>query len=115
MALDDVVAAYGAPPGGVLGGYNLLTHSHIVENVKETSSHTNSHKSAKTASSYAENPSNSAAHSDTEDAQNAGDADFERAAHTNENSPSEAPKPPQSNSVDLPVGAVPRRKKESEP
>jgi hypothetical protein len=115
LALDDVVAAYGSFPGGVLGGYNLLTHSHIVENVKETSSHTNSHKSAKTASSYAKNPSNSAAHSDTEDAQNAGDADFERAAHTNENSPSEAPKYPQSNSVDLPVSAVPRRKKESEP
>jgi hypothetical protein len=114
-ALDDVVAAYGAPPGGVFGGYNLLTHSHILENVKETGSHTNSNKSAKTASSHAENPSDSAAHSDAQDAQDAGDAEFGRAVHTDANSPSEAPKSPQSNIVDLPIGAVPRRKKESEP
>jgi hypothetical protein len=77
--------------------------------------HTRTHTNQQKQLLYAKNPSNSAAHSDTEDAQNAGDADFERAAHTNENSPSEAPKYPQSNSVDLPVGAVPRRKKESEP
>ena len=114
-ALDDVVAAYGAPPGGVFGGYNLLTHSHIVENVRETGSHTSSHKSSKTASSHAENPSNSAAHGDVRDAQDAGDAEFKHAVHTDANPPFEAPEPPQSNIVDLPIGAVPRRKKESEP
>jgi hypothetical protein len=114
--LDDAIARYVYPAGGTPScGYNLATHSHIVENVEETALHTHPRKSPKTAPETNENTRNSAGARGVSAAETDNLHTESRVHPTQPNSPSDSPKPPQSNIVDLPTGAVPRRKKEAEP
>jgi Protein of unknown function (DUF3631) len=114
--LDDVLVRYVYPAEGTLScGYNLRTHSHIVENVEETAPHTFSRESSKTPPKNEENNSNYMNVGDARAAKTDNSHAESRARHTHPNFPSDDPKPPQSNVVGLPIGAVPRRRREGEP
>ena len=118
-ALDDAFDRY-VPyvflSGGMpRGDQKKSSHSHNTENVEENGENRNPHRSPKTTSEIDGEPSNSGAERDVRDANSHTPKKTNDATLTPENSSFEAPKPPQSNIVDLPIGAVPRRKKESEP
>jgi hypothetical protein len=113
--MDDAIARYVYPAGSTLScGYNLLTHSYNAENVKKKPKNENSDKSAENDPKTNETTSNSRGERDVRAAETDNSHTKSRVHLTQPNSPSDSPKPPQSNIVDLPIGAVPRRRNEAE-
>ena len=120
MALDDAFTRYVSFSGGACGGEQKQpSHPHTpsddVENADKNLKNRNPHAVGKNSAGTGEKPSGSAAQLSEGDAAPHTPLESDDAGLTSKNSPSEAPKPSQSNIVDLPVGAVPRRKKEGEP
>jgi hypothetical protein len=119
-ALDDAFTRYvsssgGGDPGEQKQPSHPHTHDDVVENVDKNAENQNPHTVGENASEIREKSNNSAAQPDVRDADSYTPLKTDDATLTPENLASEAQKPPQSNIVDLPIGAVPRRKKEAEP
>ena len=118
-ALDDAFTRYVSFSGVRGGEQKQASHHHTpsdgVENADKSVKNQNHHAVDKNSAGTGENPSGSAAQPRDGGADYHTPFESDAASVTSKNPPSEAPKPPQSNIVDLPIGAVPRRKKEAEP
>jgi hypothetical protein len=101
--------------GGTKKALTFSQPSDDVENVDKNAENQNPHAAGKNAAGTDEKPNNSAAQPGVRDAAYHTPFESDDASLTPQNSSSEAQKPPQSNIVDLPIGAVPRRRKEAEP
>jgi hypothetical protein len=110
-----VSSSGGGDPGEQKQPSHPHTHDDVVENVDKNAENQNPHTVGENASEISEKSNNSAAQPDVRDADSYTPLKTDDATLTPENLASEAQKPPQSNIVDLPIGAVPRRKKEAEP
>jgi hypothetical protein len=105
--------------GGCPGERKQPLHPYIpddvVENIDKTAENPNPYIVGENASEIGEKSNNSAAHLDVRDADSHTPTKTDDVSLTPDDSASGVQKPLQSNIVDLPVGALPRRRKEVEP
>ena len=119
-ALDDAFTRYvssfrGGSPGERKQPLHPYIPGDVVENIDKNAENQNPYTVGENASEIGEKSNNSAAQRDVRDVDSYTPTKTDDVTLTPENSASGVQKPLQSNIVDLPVGAVPRRRKEAEP